>query len=472
MSKRSASTHASTTDLARDPAAGLAERIRRNRLERRDVLWLLAGATLAPTLAATSGCATSPVTGERILVGMTEQDEKAIDSQQAPHQFSQDLGAVQDTALNDYIGRIGTTLDDRTHRLDMPYSYRVLNANYVNAYTFPGGSVGVTRGIMTEMRSEAELAALLGHELGHVNARHSAQRQGQAMVGQAALVGLNVAVATSESAARWGGLVNIAGQVGASALLASYSRENEREADALGQEYMTRAGYPASGMVGLHELLVSKHEGTPSLLDTMFASHPMAQERVETARRLAASRHAGSNGANPNRERYMDSTARLRALKPVIESCQRGEALAAQKAFPRAEGEFGKALARAPQDYAANVLMSQCLIAQQRHADAKNFADKARAIYPTEAQGHKLAGVARLALRDPASAYAAFDAFDRLLPGDPGVGFLKGVALEGTGDKRGAARQYLAFAQSVPPGETRNYAISRLQAWGVVRQTK
>jgi beta-barrel assembly-enhancing protease len=119
--------------------------------------------------------------------------------------------------------------------------------------------MGVTRGIMTELESEAELAALLGHEMGHVNARHAAQRQGQAMLAQAAVAGLAVATADTQ----WGGLAAIGGQVGASALLSSYSRENEREADALGQDYMVKAGYPASGMTQLHGLLVREAKERP-----------------------------------------------------------------------------------------------------------------------------------------------------------------------------------------------------------------
>ena len=142
-----------------------------NRITRRQVLWLLGASAL-------SGCATSPVGGGSILVGMDEEEEKAVDRKVAPQQFSQDLGAVQDVPVNQYLSEVGQRLHAKSHRPQMPYSYRVLNANYVNAYTFPGGAMGVTRGILVDLDNEAELAALLGHELGHVNARHAARRQG------------------------------------------------------------------------------------------------------------------------------------------------------------------------------------------------------------------------------------------------------------------------------------------------------
>lgn len=444
--------------------AGLPRRLRRNRLTRRDVLWLFGAGVAAGSLA---GCATSPVTGERILVGMSEEEERQVDRQVAPHQFSQDMGPVQDEAVNRYVAGLGDRMDDLTQRPNMPYSYRVLNANYINAYTFPGGAMGVTRGIMTELDSEAELAALLGHEMGHVNARHAAQRQGQQMLAQAAVAGLTIAAVATDSS--WGGLAAVGGEIGASALLASYSRDNEREADALGQDYMVKAGYPASGMTQLHGLLVREAKETPSLLETMFSTHPMSGERVANAQRLAETRHAASLKANPQRERYMDSTASLRRLKPAIDACKSGEAAMARKQLPQAQGDFARALAVAPRDYPSNLLMARCLVAQGRQKDALRYADAARSIYPQEAQAHKLTGVLQLAERNPGAAVQSFEQFDRLLPGDPGIAFLKGVSYEGAGNQRAAAESYARFLRSGGQGKPAEYSMSRLKAWGYAR---
>lgn len=435
-----------------------AHRLHHNRLSRRDVLWLFGAAAL-------SGCAQSPVGGQSILVGMSEADEKAVDRQVAPQQFSQDLGPVQDASVNAYVSSVGERLDKLTHRPQMPYSYRVLNANYVNAYTFPGGAMGVTRGILVDLQNEAELAALLGHEMGHVNARHAAQRQGQTMVAQIAAAGASIAASSSE----WGGLVAIGSQLGASALLSSYSRDNEREADALGQEYMVRAGYPASGMTALHQLLVDQQKETPGLLQTMFSSHPMNSERRDTARRLAESKYAASLKRDPGRERFMDSTAALRRIKPTISACQKGEVAMAGKQYARAEGEFRNALQKTSRDYAANLLMAQCLQAQDRDREALTYAETAKQIYPQEAQAHKLAGVLALGLKDPGAAYVGLDQYDRLLPGDAGVGFLKGVALEGMGRRQEAARQYSVYLNRNRQGKAAEYAYSRLRGWGYVK---
>lgn len=440
----------------------LARSLEANRVSRRQALWLLGTGAAG---AALSGCAVSPVTGQSILVGLSEQEEKSVDAKLAPQQFSQDYGAIQDAEINRYVGEVGHRLDATTHRPFLPYSYRVLNANYLNAYTFPAGSVGVTRGLLVEIDSEAQLAALLGHEIGHVNARHAAQKQGQAMIAQVAVSTLNVAAQDS----RWGALVAIGSQLGASALLSSYSRDDERQADGLGQEYMVRAGYPAAGMTELHQSLLRNEKGQPGALQTMFATHPMTRERLDTAAYLAETRYAESVGANPQRQRFMDRTAGLRRIKPTIQNCSRGEAALAKKDYPAAEERFRAALRQTPDDYAGNLLMAKCLMAQGQKQNAQSYAEAARRIYPQEAQAAKVAGVLALEMRDPGRAYQAFDQYDRLLPGNGEMTFLKGVALEGQGNRQAAAQHYATYLRQTRQGQAAQYAASRLQSWGYGR---
>ena len=115
-----------------------------------------------------AGCAVNPVTGRQQLMLVSEDQEIALDRQHSPHQFSSDYGAIQDGSLNAYVDQTGKRLASKSHRSHMPYSFRVVNANYVNAYAFPGGSIACTRGIVLSLDNEAQLAALLGHELGQV----------------------------------------------------------------------------------------------------------------------------------------------------------------------------------------------------------------------------------------------------------------------------------------------------------------
>ncbi len=165
----------------------------------------------------------------------------------------------------------------------------------------------------------------------------------------------------------------------------------------------------------------------------------------------------------------MDNTAGLRRLKPTIDACKNGEVALASKKLPEAERQFATALRYGSQDYAANVLMARCLASQGKRAEALRYADAARGIYPQEAQAHKLVGTLKLQAKDPSAAYREFDAYDRLLPGDPGITFLKGVSLDAMGERQQAAAHYRTFLRSGATGEPAKFANGRLQALGAAR---
>lgn len=436
-------------------------------MNRRDFLWLLPGLGASGWLA---GCAVDPVTGKKTMAFASKEDEIAVDKQHSPHQFSEDYGVSQDRALNTYVAGVGSQLSSRSHRPDMPFNFQVVNANYVNAYAFPGGSIACTRGILLDLDSEDELAALLGHETGHVNARHYAESQAKGTLVQLASMGLSVAAASQ--GAQYGELAKILGQFGGGALLSHYSRENEREADALGMEYMVKGGYNPEGMVGLMEMLNSQHKSKPNALELMFATHPMSTERLATARARKQNTPAYAQAARQpmKRERYMDSTARLRALQPVIGEEQKAESLLNQKNYEQAARHLENALNRAPEDYPGLVLMGKTQLAMKRPQAAQPYLDKAKAIYPAEAQAHHLEGVANLQLRRPDAALAGFQTYERLLPGNPNTVFLKGYSYEMMQNKRAAAQEYYRYAQlTQQQGTQAQYAISRLKSWGVVR---
>ncbi|HFQ90092.1 MAG TPA: peptidase M48 Ste24p, partial [Desulfobulbus sp.] len=247
----------------------------RHPLTRREFLSLLGmGATGLLVQPLLSGCAVDPVTGRREFVIMSRAEEIALDRQQSPYQFSADYGPVQDRRLNDYINRVGLEVAAHSHRPDMPFSFRAVNAAYINAYAFPGGSIAATRGILVELDNEAELAALLGHEIGHVCARHTAEQSTKGLLANLLVAG--AAIATSAAGySDAAGLVQDLGGLGAGALLARYSRDNEREADALGMEYMVRTGYTPMGMVELMEVLLRNGRRRASAIELMFATHPM-----------------------------------------------------------------------------------------------------------------------------------------------------------------------------------------------------
>ncbi len=434
------------------------------RLSRREFLWMLSMSAAG----AAAGCAFDPVTGRSQLMLVSESQEIQIDRQYSPKQLSADYGLIQDAALSRYVDGVGRRLIPFTHRPGMPYAFRTVNAVYVNAYAFPGGGIAVTRGILLELENEASLAALLGHELGPVNARHTAEQMSKSQVTSALLTGLQVAVGIGASS--YADLAGQLGTIGASLLLASYSRDNEREADALGNAYMVKAGYGTEGFVDLMGMLNSLSKAKPGYADVLFSTHPMSDERYRTAVTAARTTYQASRNAPLGRERYMDETASLRRMKGAIDLLQKGEAALSKKRYGEAESFFGNALRQAPRDYAALVMMSKCLLLQEKSREALNYADQARAVYPGEAQAYYVSGFARLDRKQFQEAYLAFDRYDQLLPGNPNAVFMKGYALEGMGRKPDAAAHYQRYLQSVQKGAQAQHAYNRLVEWGYIRK--
>lgn len=436
---------------------------RKHGITRRDFLWLSSVAAAGLMV----GCATNPVTGKSQFMLVSEDDEIKLDKQNSLIQFSTDYGPVQDKNLNDYIDRTGKNLAKQTHRPHLPYSFRGVNAAYVNAYAFPGGSIAATRGILLALGNEAELAALLGHELGHVNARHTAQQMSKALLTQT-VVG-SVSVLAGTQGALYGQLASQIGAIGAGALLASYSRDNEREADGLGMEYMVRSNYSPQGMIGLMEMLQSLSKHKPGAIELMFATHPMGEERYKTVVETVNSKYKPALNRPLYRERYMDNTARLRTQKEAIEEMQNGEKEMGKGNYSQADDHFRSALKHAPDDYAALAYMSTSQLIQKKYAVGRQYAEMAQKVYPQEAQAYHFSGFAKIHLKDFEGAYEDFNIYEGLLPGNPNTIFFKGYSQEKMQHIPEAAKEYRRYLQFVQQGEYATYAYRRMNEWGYAR---
>jgi len=398
---------------------------------------------------------------------VSETQERELDKMWAPHQFSADYGAVQDTRLNSYIHGVGRNIARKTHRQGMPYSFRALNTVVVNGYTFPAGSIGLARGILLAMEDEAQLAAVLGHELGHVNARHAGARMTKNMLAMFAVA--VVAAYVQHEREEYADLAAGLGSVGANMLLARYSRGNEREADALGMEYATKAGHNARGMIGLMDVFRKLRKTKPNAVDLLFSTHPMSDERYDTAAERARKKYAHAAGLPSNRERYMDNTAGLRAMRGAIEKLQNGEKAMRMKKFAQARSEFAGALRTAPDDYAALLMMAKASLALEKADDARRYARKARNVYPQEPQAHHVSGMAEMTRGKFDAALAEFNAYESKLPGNPNTVFFKGYCQEKMGRKSESAREYARYLEVAPSGEYAGHARKRLVEWGYIR---
>lgn len=430
----------------------------------------LLGLASALLLALFTGCAINPVTGERQLMLVSEDQEIAIDRQNAPQQFSQDYGPVQQTDVSAYVNQVGMKLARQSDRPNMPFSFRVVNASYLNAYAFQGGSIAVTRGMMLAVEDEATLAALLGHEIGHVCARHGSNQMSKGMLIQAAAAGVVAGVGYgTDNNASYVQAATMAANAGGTMLLAKYSRDDEREADALGMKYSVGNGYTPLGMIRLTDILVKISNNNPSMVEQLMATHPQSPERYAAMVNLAQTKYAHVTNGQDGREAYQKAIAPLLPFKATVQAIQEGDALMGQNNLQGAYAAYGKALQNTPKDYEALLKMSQCCLAMNKADEAKKYADLAKQAYPQEPQAAKASGLALLGLKQYGPAYSEFQSFDRAMPGGGGA-FLCGYAAEQGGNLNTAAQCYQVYLQRNQGGAYTQHANQRLQQWTYQQQ--
>ena len=269
--------------------------------------------------AAIVACETNPATGKRIFTPLSREEEVALGAQAAP-QLSQEFGGpIQSSAVQQYVTQLGQKLAKQTEG-DYPslnWQFTALNSPVVNAFSLPGGKVFITRGLMEKMSNEAQMAGVLGHEIGHVTAQHVAQQVGKQTLMETGLQITGAAVGQAGgAAASYGQLVLPALNVGGQLLMLKFSRSDENQADSLGLRYMTRAGYDPRGQVQVMQILQSLGTSGAEWLQT----HPLPETRIEQVQSQINSQY-GAMVNNPNYglypERFAPVLAELKRLPPA-----------------------------------------------------------------------------------------------------------------------------------------------------------
>jgi len=255
---------------------------------------------LAVVLLLTNSCATNPVTGKRDIMLVSEGQELAMGKESDP-QIVASLGLYNDAKLQSFINEKGKAMAAVSHRPDLPYEFKIVDSPVINAFAVPGGYVYFTRGIMAHFNNEAEFAGVLGHEIGHITARHSAQQQSKSMLAQ---VGLIAGMVVSPQFGQFAE----AAQQGLSMLFLKFGRDDERESDKLGVEYSTKIGYDAQEMAGFFHTLEREGEKSGAAeIPNFMSTHPSPGERFETVSKLAADMKQKLNATNlkVNRDSYL-----------------------------------------------------------------------------------------------------------------------------------------------------------------------
>ena len=247
---------------------------------------------------ATLACATNPATGAKELMLISESQEIAM-GQGYDKDVLASVGLYGDTALQRWIQQFGLQLAAKSERPNLPWTFHVVDDPAVNAFAIPGGYIYVTRGILAYLNSEAELAAVVGHEIGHVTARHSVSQMSKQQLAQ---VGLAIGSIASPDFERYAGLTN----AGLRVLFLKFSRDNESQADHLGLRYMRRADYDAREMPHVFEMLtrVSETQGGGRVPEWL-ATHPNPENRRGRIEQEIASGPQTFAGAVVNRDAYL-----------------------------------------------------------------------------------------------------------------------------------------------------------------------
>ena len=332
------------------------------------MIYRLASTLLALLLL--GGCTINPVTGERELALVTASQEVALgEKHYAPSRQSQGGDYRLDPELTEYVRSVGARVAAQSERA-LPYEFVVLNSSVPNAWALPGGKIAINRGLLTELNSEAELAAVLGHEVVHAAARHGAKSMQRGMLLQGAVMAS--ALATRDK--RYGQFATLGANVVAQLINQKYGRDAELESDLYGTRYIARAGYDPSAAVDLQQTFVRLSEGRQtSWLEGLFASHPPSQERVARNRETAAALGAqGERGA----DRYQQKLAKVVAQKPAYEAYDEGRKALAEDRPDEAERLARKAIQLEPRESHFYALLGDIdLDAKRYEAAVKHFGD-------------------------------------------------------------------------------------------------
>lgn len=259
-------------------------------------------------IAMLTGCSVNPATGERQLNMMSEDQEISIGKQAAPGFLSEYGGEIPSDDIRLYVEELGTRLAEVSERPDLPWEFHVVDSEVINAFALPGGKVFMSRGLLAKMKNEAQLAGVLGHEIGHVTAQHIGQQMTRQQLIALGVVGLGVGAQFSDE--DWVKILGAGAGVGGGLYMLSFGRDQEAQADELGVRYMSKLGYNPIGQVQVMEILKGASEGggPPEFLST----HPLPDTRIRKLEKLIQEKYPDYN--NPQRYSFYEDRFQRKVL--------------------------------------------------------------------------------------------------------------------------------------------------------------
>ena len=394
----------------------------------------------------TTNCGVNPVTKKREFQIVSESQEISIGKQNyGPARQSQGGDNEIDQELTAYVQSIGNKLAADSDR-KIPYEFIIINDSVPNAWAMPGGKIAFNRGLLYELNNEAELAAVMGHEMVHAAARHGAKSMERGIFMQGAMIA--VGMATQDN--NYSNLIVGGAQLGTQLATSKYGRDAESEADLYGMQYMKKAGYDPTAAVTLQETFVRLSAGKNSnFIEGLFASHPPSQIRVDANKVTLAQL---GPGGELGKDIYAQKVAKLKSTQGAYKAYDEavkllGEKNPSEKNIQKATTLAKQAIAGEPREARFQELLGDIAMVQKKPTEALPYYDKAIALQPDYFKPHVQAGIALYNLGRKAEAEKYLTKGNALLPTAPSH-FLLGKMAEERGDLSNALKNYEVAASS------------------------
>ena len=415
-------------------------------------------------------CVTNPVTGEAELSLVSESQEIAMGKQYYEPTVQSFDGLYPDPSAQAYVDRLGQKLSEVSHRPGLDYEFKIVNTSMVNAFALPGGKICVTRGLLTHFDKESQLVAVLGHEIGHVTAKHAVRQMSrQMLLGTLFNVG---AIALDTQQTPYKDAFLTLGAIGIQAGLARYSRDQETESDELGLNYMTKLNYDPQGAVDVFQVFQKLQEHEPSSIDLLFASHPQSKDREAHAKALIATEYVLASQKKDkimNSDEFKKLSKKLKQEKPYYEAHDQGLKAASERLWNKAIGHFQTAVKSKPDEALFHTHLGFAYAKIKDFNQSDQHLKKAIQLYPQFFKPRYFLGVSNYDRQHYIDAIRYLTEADQILPGSPQLRLIFGESFEGAGNVRQAVQYYKYVYQVDSKGRFGQIAAHHLVRLGVLK---
>jgi len=459
-------------------------------------------------------CAVNPVTGKQELMLVSESQEVSMGKEFYPSALWGDVGGggeFRDEQLHSYLKETVLRIHAVSHRPNLPVDFAIQNSSVPNAWAIPGHVV-ITRGLLAGLENEAEFVFVMGHEMGHVAARHSARQMTYGMLQQVGLGAAGIALSGSDYA----NLALGVGAVGSSLLLLKYGRDDELEADGLGIQYMVKLGYDPRNAISAHRNLerisqeylesAGKDPQERGFFEDLLSTHPRTSVRIDELQMMINKMQSGKiSGDGTYRNRYQAKTEGLKDKNRIYLDYYDQAARAYQKNnLDEAYSLIDKALAKDRSQPAFHTLKGFIFLKKKNYSESKNnfqssinldkdyapahrglgtllyyqdnyreginYLNRSLSLYPQDALSQYFLGMSYFRMKDYKTAIPYLKAFAEVQPKHPEVYGVLGICFEKSGDTSSAYQAYSLQVKVAPDSEMGRHAASRMSALKPVLQ--